>query len=262
MIPGSHGSHLESADLETASDDYASRFGGEVGAWFLEVQSRTILGLLRGCPANATILDVGGGHAQVAPALVQAGYQVVVVGSGPSSGVRLQSWLDSGRCRFEVANLNALPYDDRAFDAVVCVRLLPHSVDWPRLIGELCRVSRYVVVVDYPSIRSVNIVSHRLFSLKKRIEGNTRPFRLFHPRQIRDAFERHGFTVGAERPQFLFPMVLHRWSNSAGLARLMEVPGRLLGITRWIGSPVIIRADRTDPPPPASHHTSSLLSSS
>jgi hypothetical protein len=39
-------------------------------------------------------------------------------------------------------------------------------------------------------------------------------------------------------------MVLHRWFGSAALGRLMELPGQILGLTRWLGSPVIVRADR------------------
>ncbi len=239
----------ETADVDTASDDYAERFAGELGAWFLEVQASIILDLLSHLPRNASVIDVGGGHAQVTPALVEAGYRVVVVGSHPLSGRRLTPWVDGERCRFEVADLQALAYERGAFDAAVCVRLLPHSVSWTGLIRELCRVTRHSVVVDYPSIRSINIISTRFFALKKRIERNTRPFTLFHPRQIGDAFRSNGFRVAAERPQFLFPMALHRWSNSAKIARLLEFPGRRLGVTHWLGSPVILRADRSQDQP-------------
>ncbi len=237
--------HSENADLETSSDDYASRFTGDVGRWFLELQARTALELLAHLPPNATVVDVGGGHAQLTPALVGAGYRVLVVGSHQSSGRRLTPWISAGHCRFEVADLLALPYADATFDAVVCFRLLPHSIDWIRLLRELCRVSRRSVLVDYPSSRSVNFIADSLFALKKRIERNTRPFKLFHPRQIRQVFEENGFSVRAERPQFLFPMVFHRWSKSAVLGRVIEAPWRPLGLTRWLGSPVIARADRT-----------------
>jgi ubiquinone/menaquinone biosynthesis C-methylase UbiE len=202
------------------------------------------LDLLRVLPASASVLDVGGGHAQIAPPLVKAGYRVTVVGSAESCGERLKPWLDSDGCRFEVADLRALPYPDRSFDAVVCFRLLPHSISWTRLIASLCRVARQSVIVDYPSLRSVNILSDRLFALKKGIELNTRPFLMFTPRQIGDAFHGCGFAVREQRPQFLLPMALHRWANTATLSKIAETPGRLLGLTRWFGSPIIVRADR------------------
>ncbi|MFL5511379.1 MAG: class I SAM-dependent methyltransferase [Gemmatimonadales bacterium] len=235
---------VEDADVATSSEDYARRFTGAAGRWFLESQTRITLGLLSTLPVGSSILDVGGGHAQITPPLLEAGYEVTVVGSDPCCSARLQPWLANGRCKFEVADLRALPYPDHSFDAVVCLRLLPHSVDWTGLIGELCRVASRSVLVDYPSVRSINIVAERFFAVKKGIELNTRRFLTFSPRQIRDAFADYGFAVRAEQPQFLLPMVLHRLANQSLLSRAAEVPGRWLGLTRRFGSPVIIRADR------------------
>ena len=236
----------ETADVETASDDYARRFSGAVGGWFLERQAGTVSELLRGLRPGARVLDVGGGHAQLTPVLVEAGYEVLVVGSAASSARRLDPWLDAGRCRFEVANLTALPYPERSFDAVVSVRLLPHIGAWRRLVQEICRVAARSVVVDYPSSRSVNVLSERLFAAKKRVEGNTRRFTLFGPGEIRGAFLAEGFRLTRSRPQFLWPMVLHRMLGRASVCRALEAPGRATGLLRLFGSPVIVRADRVD----------------
>jgi ubiquinone/menaquinone biosynthesis C-methylase UbiE len=241
--PGNN-SVLETADIVTSSDDYARRFEGEVGEWFLEMQARIVLDLLRHLPTNSTIVDVGGGHGQLTPTLLQAGYRVLVIGSSPVCSVRLKAWVDGEQCRFQVANLHSLPFGASTFDAALCLRLLPHSVSWTTLVRELCRVARDSVILDYPSTRSINIVSSQLFSLKRSIERNTRPFTLFHPRQIREEFQANGFVLAAERPQFLFPMVLHRWAGAVKLSRIMEASGRYLGLTRWLGSPILARADR------------------
>jgi ubiquinone/menaquinone biosynthesis C-methylase UbiE len=238
------GALREDADIGTSSEDYARRFTGAVGRWFVETQTRITLELLRVLPVGASVLDVGGGHAQITPPLVDSGYEVTVAGSDPACSARLQPWLKDGRCRFQVADLQALPFPDRSFDAVVCLRLLPHSVSWKGLITELCRVARRSVLLDYPSLRSANIVSNQFFGLKKSIELNTRQFMTFTPQQIRQAFHSAGFIVRVERPQFLLPMVLHRAANRAALSRAIEAPGRLLGLTRRFGSPVIVRADR------------------
>jgi SAM-dependent methyltransferase len=234
----------EDADISTSSEDYARRFSGAVGGWFVETQARITLGVLGALPRGASILDVGGGHAQIAPALIEAGYEVTVVGSHPVCSARLEPWISTGRCRFEVADLRALRYPNASFDAVVCFRLLPHSVSWKGLIRELCRVARRSVVVDYPSVRSANILSSQMFAMKRGIELNTRRFMTFSPREIHRAFADSGFVVRAEHPQFLVPMVLHRLANRALLSRAIEVPGRILGLTRWFGSPIIARADR------------------
>ena len=237
----------EDADIGTSSEDYARRFTGSVGRWFVTTQSRMTLSLLRALPAGASILDVGGGHAQITPPLIEAGYEVTVVGSDPVCAARLEPWITQGRCMFQAVDLQALPYEDRSFDAVVCLRLLPHSIDWTGLIRELCRVARRTVVLDYPSSRSANLVAAHMFYLKKRVELNTRRFMIFRPRDIHTVFQDSGFSVREERPQFFLPMVLHRMGNHAALSRVAETPGRLLGLTRWFGSPILIRADRRGP---------------
>ena len=234
----------ETADVETASEDYARRFAGTVGEWFLERQASSVRELLAGLPRGARVLDVGGGHAQLVPALVDAGYEVLVVGSDESCAARLAPWLADGRCRFEVANVVALPYAAQTFDGVVSVRLLSHVTAWRELVREICRVAARCVVVDYPSSRSVNAFSEALFAAKKRVERNTRPFRLFHPQDVRAAFGGEGFRVKESRPQFLWPMVLHRMLGRAALGRVLEAPGRVSGVLRIFGSPVIVRADR------------------
>jgi SAM-dependent methyltransferase len=239
----------EDADIESSSEMYARRFAGPVGQWFVDLQARLTLECLAGLPAGATVLDVGGGHAQVAPPMVEAGYRVTVVGSDPSCGERLRALTSAGRARFEVADLQALPYETAAFDAVICYRLIAHSIDWHRLIGELCRVARQRVVVDYPARRSVNYASSALFRIKNSIErGTTRPFALFGRGEIGRAFEDAGFTVTSERPQFLLPMALYRMAGSVQLARGAEGLARAVGLTSLLGSPVIARADRREPP--------------
>lgn len=235
----------EHADIESSSELYARRFAGPVGEYFLRLQARLTLERLAELPPGASVLDVGGGHAQLAPPLADAGYRVTVVGSDPACGARLAPLTSAGRCRFEVADLLALPYPGQAFDAVLCYRLLAHSVDWRRLVGELCRVARHRVVVDYPARRSVNVASEALFRLKSSIErGTTRPFALYGRAEVARAFEAAGFRVTAERPQFFLPMALYRLAGSAGLARAAEGFARRAGLTGMFGSPVIARADR------------------
>jgi SAM-dependent methyltransferase len=237
----------EDADIATSSEDYTRRFVGGVGRWFLETQKRVTLKLLRALPAGASVLDVGGGHAQITPTLIEAGYEVTVAGSDPVCADRLATLIAQGKCRFDTADFQALPYAAQSFDVVVCLRLLPHSVCWTGLIAELCRVSRRSVLLDYPSTRSANILAAHLFQLKKGIEVNTRGYMMFTPGEIHTAFAKRGFKVSSEQPQFLIPMALHRWTNQPAVSKLAEAAPRLLGLTRWLGSPIIVRADRQHP---------------
>jgi 2-polyprenyl-3-methyl-5-hydroxy-6-metoxy-1,4-benzoquinol methylase len=236
-------SEREEADVETSSDAYARRFAGPVGRFFLDVQVRTTLELLRPF-AGASILDVGGGHGQLALPLAEAGHPVTVLGSRESCGDRLGELVANGRAAFRAGDLLHAPWPDRAFDVVLAFRLLPHVARWPELLAELARLARRAVVVDYPTARSVNAVSGAFFSMKKEVEGDTRPFTVFRDSEVASAFAAAGFVVTARRPQFLLPMALHRALGIAPASRLVEGGLRVTGLTRAFGSPVILRLER------------------
>ena len=70
----------ETPDLVSSSDEYARRFGGPVGEYFLNVQTKIVRSFLPS-PENCRVLDVGGGHAQLAVPLIADGYDVTVLGS-------------------------------------------------------------------------------------------------------------------------------------------------------------------------------------
>ena len=234
----------EQPDVGASTAEYARRFRGSVGRWFLEVQAASTLGLLRPLGPALEVVDVGGGHAQLVGPLLEGGHRVVVVGSTAACSARLAPWRDDERCRFEVGNLLALPFADGSFDVALSFRTLSHLHDWPRLIGELCRVAKRSVLIDYPSSRSLNVLSEHLFSLKLQIEGNTRTFRIFDPAEVDAEFVRHGYRVVGVEPQFALPMALHRAVRSATVGRALEAPLRAAGFTRRFGSPIILRADR------------------
>lgn len=235
----------ETADIETSSDDYATRFAGEIGAWFLQVQEQATLRMLAAYP-GARVLDVGGGHGQIAGALARQGYDVTVTGSDPVCSARIQPLVDAGQVRFEVANVLDLPYPDRAFDVVISYRLLPHVEQWQVFLAELTRVAGQAVVVDYPEVRSANAIAPLLFPLKKQLEGNTRTYTTFRRRELLDAFAEHGFREEARYPEFFFPMVVHRKLEKPGLSAALENASRAVGLTGWLGSPVILKLVREE----------------
>jgi len=217
-----------------------------VGAFFLELQARITLDMLRPWP-GARVLDVGGGHGQLTGPLLEAGHGVTVYGSSERAcGEELREQVERGAVTFDAGDLLHGPWQDGAFDVVVSYRLLPHVVDWNALVAELCRLARRAVVVDYPTRRSLNALASIFFPLKKRVEGNTRPFTVFGDREIEEAFASQGFTVTARRGEFFLPMALHRALRLAGLSRVLESAARVVGLTRALGSPVILRAERRE----------------
>ena len=234
----------ETADIETSSDDYASRFAGEVGAWLLKVQEEATLNMLAAYP-NAKILEVGGGHGQLTGSLIKNGYQVTVLGSAEVCKKRIQNFIDANLCSFEVGNVLKLPYSDKAFDVVISYRFLAHLNQWQQFLAELSRVAKHAVIVDYPTVRSVNSIAPYLFKLKKGLERNTRPFICYQEAELISFFELIGLKKAKRYPQFLLPMVLHRALKMPQLSRFLEGLSRLSGLSYLFGSPVILKLTKT-----------------
>lgn len=227
----------ETADIETSSEGYAARFSGAIGAWMLEQQAAIVCDMLP--PPPATVLDVGGGHGQLAGPLARAGYRVTVLGSAVECSKRIEPELKTGRVEFVVGNVIDLPFSVKAFDAVVSVRLLPHCRQWPRLITELSRVARSRVIVDYPLQQPLLSAVPFLFTLKKKFEKNTRTWTAFSHRQVSDEFAKQGWDLQRRVGQFVLPMVLHRMMKCRAISAGLERCCRGVGLARLTGSPVL-----------------------
>lgn len=228
----------EAPDIESSSDAYATRFSGEAGRWFLEVQEQGTLSLLKDIK-DASILDAGGGHGQTLPALLSRGYKVTILGSNASCSNRINSYLDGKNAFFKVGKLTDIPFPSGSYDITLSFRILPHLKDWKRFIQELTRVSKNYVLVDFPTLYSFNFFSSLLFPLKKKIEKNTRPYTIFREAEIVEEFKKNGFAPVSKYSQFFFPMALYRALSSAALPQKVETLCRALGLTQRWGSPVL-----------------------
>jgi SAM-dependent methyltransferase len=231
----------ETPDMDSSSDAYALRFDGPAGGYLLGVQMDIVLELLRPWP-GAQVLDVGGGHAQLAAPLLSAGYDVTVLASCDAALHRLRRIAPAAGPA--VGDLCEPPFHDRSFDIVVALRMMAHVRDWVRLVAGTCRVARHAVVVDFPTPASMNALTPLLFGAKQRCEPGTRRFAMMTCGEVRRAFRNGGFRSDVERPQFFWPMVLHRLLNRPELSRRMEKAAEQVLLRRLLGSPVIMRAVR------------------
>lgn len=199
--------------MHTASDAYAGRFVGETGAWMLDRQFELVLAALREIGAS-TVLEVGGGHAQIAPRLAAEGFRVTVAVSAEEALGRLPG----EPVETVVAPLDDLAFETGAFDAVICVRLLCHTEEWRGLVGELARVARRGLVVDYPLGNGWQRAAPLLFSWKRRIEKTTHSWIQFTHREIEEALAHAGYVVRSREGQFALPMVMHRMLKNVELS--------------------------------------------
>lgn len=221
--------YLETADIETSSDGYASRFSGEVGEWFLQKQLHITKKFLK----SGKILDVGGGHAQLANPLLNEGHNVTVVGSDDACKARLNPGV-----QFVKGDLINLPFPDASFDTVLSFRFISHCNAWEQHLKELARVAKTQIIIEYPVWVSLNALTPILFSLKKKIEKNTRTYRLFYHSEIQKILKVSGFKEVGREGQYVLPMALYRELKNAKISDSIEKALHNFGLGA-IGSPVI-----------------------
>lgn len=228
----------DAPDIETSSDGYAKRFAGKVGKWLLSVQTNALLKLL-GADKSRSILDVGGGHGQNVGALLEAGFKVTVLGSSDACATRLKPFINHPNFKFVVGSVVNLPFRDKSFDIVVSFRLISHLHNWNEVISQFCRVATKKVIIDYPSKTSFNAVESVLFIAKKRIEGDTRHFLSFYPKEVQASFKNSGFQTSGSIGQFFWPMALHRALKSLAISSILEGTTAVFGLTKLFGTPII-----------------------
>jgi ubiquinone/menaquinone biosynthesis C-methylase UbiE len=239
-------SHTDQPDIETSSDNYARRFAGETGSYFLATQQEIVLSFLPQNPAPLKILEVGGGHGQLTPALLAAGHQVVVHGSSPACRERIASLLHDNpeQLSFTTADLCNLPFAAQSFDVVTALRLLPHILHTEAFIAQLCKLSKSQVIFDYAPLAGFNVLTPLLFPIKKMIEKNTREYFCHTERYLGGILEKQGFAAVATEGQFVIPMGIHRALKNVSLSRKAEDLLRSLHLHDWLGAPRILSARR------------------
>jgi ubiquinone/menaquinone biosynthesis C-methylase UbiE len=242
-----HYSYAVYADAATAERFDAARFGGPIGALVAEAQERTLVECLSP-RAGLDLLDVGTGTGRAALALARRGALVTGIDASREMLAVAARRAESERLAvtFALGDAHALAFPDRAFDAVVCLRVIMHTPDWRRVVHELCRVARRQVVIDYPALASAAALQaavRRVAAATGR-PRNLEAYRVFSDRAIRAALAAEGFRVARVHRQFVLPIALHKAIGSRGFTTRVEGALAAAGLRRLAGSPVTLLAER------------------
>jgi SAM-dependent methyltransferase len=244
--------HYASKDVAAGFDQL--RFSGPIGEYLLETQESLLLDALSPLASGTTsgplsgvhVLDVGTGTGRAAIGMARAG--ATVVGVDASSEM-----LDVARERaasanvsvtFDVGDAHALPFPPAHFDAAVSLRVLMHTPDWARCLGELCRVSRRRVVVDFPSLSSLAALESGARHLRRAAGRKVEAYRVMSERSVVAAFAANGYRVVHVHRQFVLPIALHKKIGSIAFTRGTERVFSALGLSWLAGSPVTMVAER------------------
>jgi len=195
---------------------------------------------------GVSVLDVGTGTGRAALILAHQGAQVTGVDAS-------KEMLEVGEARARAEHLairfmqgdaHQLPFPDRDVDVSVSLRVLMHTPDWRQCIGELCRVTRKRVIIDYPALRSVAAVQAMARRAKQAMGGKTEAYRVFSHRAIADTFASQGFRITRVHRLFTLPIAIHKTIGSRAFTERIEGLGARVGLLRAFGSPVTILAER------------------
>ena len=231
-----HYSYAAYADPRMAETFDAARFSGPIGRLLAETQERIIVKFLSPT-AGVTILDVGTGTGRAAIALARRG--AIVTGIDASAemlAVARRRALESGTSvTFLEGDAHRLSAPDRSFDSVVCLRVLMHTPDWRRSLGELCRVARHRVVLDYPARSSAAALQSTFRRIAHRLGARVEAYRVFRHREIDDVLAGNGFRIADTHKQFVLPIAFHKLLGSAKATRRIEAVLGRAGLRIEIG---------------------------
>jgi len=240
-----HYSYAVYADPAMAASFEGRRFSGPIGQ-LLASSQEAVIGRFLEPVRGRTILDVGTGTGRAAIALARRG--AIVTGVDASQEMlavaRTRAVEQQAEVTFVHGDAHGLAFDDRSFDAVVCLRVLMHTPDWRQSLGELCRVARHRVVFDYPALASAAAIQSVTRRLAAAAGSKVEAYRVFSDRAVAGVLTASGFRVADRDRQFVLPIALHKRIGSAAVTTRVEGALGRLGLRSMLGSPVTLVAER------------------
>jgi len=240
-----HYSYTFYADPANARGFDDARFGGAIGSMVATSQALTLADFI-GRIQRRRILDVGTGTGRAALLFARGGAEVTGIDASSEmlKIAKARADREGVAVRFHPGNAHKLEFGNRSFEVAVSLRVLMHTPQWRQVVSELCRVADQLVVVDYPSSRSLAAVESLGRRLVHGIGLAKEPYRTLSDRAIDDAFERCGFRVRARHRQFVLPIAFHKLIGSPKFTQACERMFDRIGLLPVFGSPVTIVAER------------------
>jgi 2-polyprenyl-3-methyl-5-hydroxy-6-metoxy-1,4-benzoquinol methylase len=246
--PSTHYSYSMYADPEMARSFDDRRFGGPIGDLVARAQARVLANMV-GRIQERRILDVGTGTGRVAILLAHGAAKVTAVDASEQMLAIARRRAEEAlvKVKFKVGDAHHLEFPDRDFDAVVAFRLLMHTPEWKRCLGEMCRVSDRLVIIDYPSASSFALFEAMARRVAHAVGLRTEPYRVFSRGAIAAALDQNGYRIRSMHRQFVLPIAFHKALGSRKFTLWSERVLDRLGLLKPFGSPVTLVAERCDP---------------
>ncbi len=222
------------------------RFSGPVNVLVADIQGQVLINCV-GRIKDRTILDVGTGTGRAALLMARGGAKVTAVDT-------FEPLLAVARRRAEDQHLavkvcagdpHALEFPDRSFEVAICLRVIMHTPRWRECIAEICRVADQLVILAYPSSRSLAAIDSALRRVLHVLGLRIEPYRVFSAAEIADALTSGGFSVRSSHRLFVLPIAFHGMVGSPRFTIVIEDLLDRIGLKKLLGSPVTVVAERS-----------------
>lgn len=153
--------------------------------------------------ADKAVLDLGCAGGFMSEAIAQRGAQVT--GLDPAQEAIAAARSHAGQSgldiRYDTGVGEALPYDDAAFDAVVCVDVLEHVSDLQQVLHEVARVLKPGGIFLFDTINRNIVARLATITVAEDIlgllpKGTHDPALFIRPGELKDGLEKAGLTPG------------------------------------------------------------------
>ncbi|WP_299682293.1 bifunctional 2-polyprenyl-6-hydroxyphenol methylase/3-demethylubiquinol 3-O-methyltransferase UbiG [uncultured Roseobacter sp.] len=150
-----------------------------------------------------SVLDLGCAGGFMAEALAEKGASVTGIDPAARAieAAKVHATQSGLQIRYDVGVGEALPYDDAAFDAVVCVDVLEHVSDLPKVISEIARVLRPEGTFLYDTINRNLVARFAAITVAEDIlrllpKGTHDPEMFIRPAELASVMKQAGLVVG------------------------------------------------------------------
>ncbi len=218
------------------------RFGGSFGRFLRDREVETFLSMMG--KSQGSVLDVGAGTGKLSLPLLLRSRQVFSIDSSVEM-IRIacrKADREGVFLRPVICDAHHLCFRDHTLDCVVSSRVLMHLTDWRKALADLSRVSKGMVVVDFPALWSFSGVDSLLKRGMRLIQADTRTYRAFRVSSVVRELEKNNFRIVEMRRQFFLPLAVHRRLENVALSRRIERVCEMLGLVRLLGSPIVLKA--------------------
>lgn len=226
-------------------DEYdEEKYSGAFGKYLHDLELNTYLSLMGA--SHKKILDVGAGTGKLCVPLSSKSEGVIAV---DLSIQMLKVAMRKAKKKnimltAVVCDAQKLCFKDETFDCVISSRLLMHLADWRKGISELSRVSRGTLVFDFPTFVSSSGIHSMFRIIKNLFKARAQTYNTFLIKDVVSELESHNFKILRLARQFSIPVYIHRRINSPGFSEKIEKFIGNVGISRLVGSTVVIKAVR------------------